>query len=270
MGEVVSEVKSPAADSPAPGVEMVTIVSSSLFACRSSCRKVWAAVHVILRVLCLLSSVVSLCVMVTAEQSSTLSLFGFQLPVYSKWSFSDSFQYSLSLHLSIFMVDLIVCILDIPKDIGIYDDIATWNLDCINAHVDDFCVLPLYCGLVYATLCRYLVGVSAAVAAHSSLQLLISVSRLRRKVSAVPSPSYAWLLYAGDKVFAYATMSAGSAASGVTSLNRTGIRHSSLPNFCKPLQTLCNRVGISIAFTFFSCFLLAASTVLDVIWLNCF
>ena len=73
------------------------------------------------------------------------------------------------------------------------------NLDCINALVDVF-LLCLCCGLVYATLCRYLVGVSAAVAAHSLLQLLISLSRLQRKVFVVPSPSYAWLLYAGDQV----------------------------------------------------------------------
>lgn len=70
------------------------------------------------------------------------------------------------------------------------------------------------------------------------------------------------------QVFAYALMSAGSAASGVTNLNRTGIRHTALPNFCKPLHKFCDHVGISIAFTFTSCFLLATSVVQDVIWLS--
>lgn len=70
------------------------------------------------------------------------------------------------------------------------------------------------------------------------------------------------------QIFAYAVMSAGSAASGVTNLNRTGIHHSSLPNFCKPLHLFCDRVAVSIAFTFFTCFLLAISVVLDVLWLS--
>lgn len=76
------------------------------------------------------------------------------------------------------------------------------------------------------------------------------------------------------QAFAYALMSAGSAASGVTNLNRTGIRHTALPDFCKPLHKFCDHVAISIAFTFISCFLLATSAVQDVLWLsqhwNCF
>ncbi|GAA0164162.1 hypothetical protein LIER_19865 [Lithospermum erythrorhizon] len=114
---------------------------------------------------------------------------------------------------------------------------------------------------------RYLVGVSAAVAVHSILQLMIGESRLLRKSSIIPSRNHAWLLFAGDQVLAFALMSAGSAASGVTNLNRTGIHHSSLPNFCKSLHSFCDRVAVSIAFTFFSCVLLASSVVLDVIWL---
>lgn len=70
------------------------------------------------------------------------------------------------------------------------------------------------------------------------------------------------------QIFAYAMMSAGSAASGVTNLNRTGIQHSSLPNFCKPLHIFCTRVAVSIAFTFFSFFLLALTAVIDVVWLS--
>ncbi|XP_015938490.1 CASP-like protein 3A1 [Arachis duranensis] len=115
---------------------------------------------------------------------------------------------------------------------------------------------------------EYLVGVSAAVAAHSLLQLLIGTSRFVRNSSVIPSRNYAWLIFAGDQAFAYALMSAGSAASGVTNLNRTGIRHTALPNFCKPLHKFCDHVAISIAFTFTSCFLLAISAVQDVIWLS--
>lgn len=70
------------------------------------------------------------------------------------------------------------------------------------------------------------------------------------------------------QVFAYAMISAGSAASGVTNLNHTGIRHTALPNFCKYLHSFCDHVAISIAFTFFSCILLAMSAVQDVIWLS--
>ncbi|KAL2516200.1 CASP-like protein 3A1 [Forsythia ovata] len=162
--------------------------------------------HVILRLLCLLTCVTALSVMVTAKQASTISLYGFSIPVVSKWSFSHSFE--------------------------------------------------------------YLVGVSAAVAFHSLLQLLINTSRVLRKSPVIPSRNHAWLVFAADQIFAYAMLSAGSAASGVTNLNRTGIRHSSLPNFCKPLHSFCNRVAVSIAFTFFSCFLLAASAVLDVVWLS--
>ncbi|KAA8541761.1 hypothetical protein F0562_022913 [Nyssa sinensis] len=163
-------------------------------------------VHVVLRLLCLLTSVTAVSLMTTAKESATISLYGFSLPVYSKWSFSDSFE--------------------------------------------------------------YLVGVSAAVAVHSVLQLVISVSRLLRKSPVIPSRNHAWLIFAGDQAFAYAMMSAGSAASGVTNLNHTGIRHSALPNFCKPLHSFCDRVAVSIGFTFFTCFLLAASAVLDVIWLS--
>ncbi|XP_024022526.1 CASP-like protein 3A1 [Morus notabilis] len=163
--------------------------------------------QVALRLLCMATSVTALVFMVTAREASTVSIYGFPLAVYSKWSFSDSFE--------------------------------------------------------------YLVGVSAAVAAHSLLQFLISTSRLlRRSSNIVPSRNHAWLIFAADQVFAYAMMSAGSAASGVSNLNRTGIKHTALPNFCKPLHIFCDHVAISIAFAFFSCLLLAISAVQDVIWLS--
>ncbi|KAJ0007532.1 hypothetical protein Pint_29644 [Pistacia integerrima] len=115
---------------------------------------------------------------------------------------------------------------------------------------------------------EYLFGVSVAAAAYSLLQLLISGTRLLRKVPAVPSRSHAWLIFALDQVFAYAMLSAGSAAASVTNLNRTGIKHTPLPNFCKALYRFCDHIAVSIAFTFFSSLLLAASVIQDVIWLT--
>ncbi|CAL9009970.1 unnamed protein product [Prunus brigantina] len=163
--------------------------------------------QVCLRVMCMAASVTALLFMVTAREASTVSIYGFQLPVNSKWSFADSFE--------------------------------------------------------------YLVGVSAAVVAHSLLQLVINVSRLLRKSPLIPSRNHAWLTYAGDQVvFAFAMMSAGSAASGVSNLNRTGIRHTALPDLCKPLHIFCDHVAISIACTFLSSLLLAISAIQNVIWLS--
>ncbi|XP_071712230.1 CASP-like protein 3A1 [Rutidosis leptorrhynchoides] len=162
--------------------------------------------HLGLRLVSLLASIVALAVMINSKEKSTISLYGFEVPVYSKWSFSESFD--------------------------------------------------------------YLVGVTSVVAIHSLLQLFMTSRMLLKKCSVISSRNHAWLLFAGDQVFAFAMMSAGSAASGVTNLNRTGIKHSSLPNFCKALHSFCDRVALSIAFTFFGCFLLAMSVVLDVVWLS--
>ncbi|KAL6137588.1 hypothetical protein ACLB2K_062878 [Fragaria x ananassa] len=162
--------------------------------------------HVCLRLLCMASSVTALSSMLTARQASTVTIYGFHLPVYSKWSFAQSFV--------------------------------------------------------------YVVGVTAFVTVYSLLQLLISGSSLLRKSPMIHSRNHAWLSFAGDQVFAYALMSAGSAASGVSNLNRTGIRHTPLPNFCKSLDIFCDHIAISIAFTFLSCLLLATSAVQSVIWLS--
>lgn len=70
------------------------------------------------------------------------------------------------------------------------------------------------------------------------------------------------------QIFAYAMMSAGSAAAGITNLNRTGVKHTALPNFCKALHSFCDHVAVSITFTFFGCLVLAASALQDVIWLS--
>lgn len=46
----------------------------------------------VLRLVCLLSSVAALSAMIKAEQSGSVSVYGFELPLYSKWSFSNSFE----------------------------------------------------------------------------------------------------------------------------------------------------------------------------------
>ncbi|KAG9449159.1 hypothetical protein H6P81_009124 [Aristolochia fimbriata] len=143
----------------------------------SICGMPGSTLHILLRVVCFLSSVAALSFMVTAEQSATLSIYGFNLPVYAKWTYADSFE--------------------------------------------------------------YLVGISAAVAAYSLLQMLLTLRKLLEKSPVIPSRYHCWLIFSGDQAFAYTMMSAASAASGVTNLNRTGIRHSSLPNFSGWKPTIC-------------------------------
>ena len=48
--------------------------------------------QVAMRLLCMATSVTAVAFMVTAREASTVSIYGFPLPVYSKWSFSDSFE----------------------------------------------------------------------------------------------------------------------------------------------------------------------------------
>ncbi|CAI9267523.1 unnamed protein product [Lactuca saligna] len=159
-----------------------------------------------LRLVCFSASLISVVVMTTAKQKSSISVFGFDLPLNSRWSLSGSFQ--------------------------------------------------------------YVVGVSSVVGVHSLLQLVMTISRMLRKSLVFSSRSHAWLIFASDQVLAYAMISAGSAATGVTNLNRTGIKHTALPNFCKPLHSFCERVGVSIGFAFLNCVLLAISAFLDVLWLS--
>lgn len=49
-------------------------------------------VQVALRLLCMVTSLTALAFMVTAEQASVASIYGFHIPIRSKWSFSDSFE----------------------------------------------------------------------------------------------------------------------------------------------------------------------------------
>ncbi|KAF9615501.1 hypothetical protein IFM89_023883 [Coptis chinensis] len=48
--------------------------------------------HVLLRLMCLLSSVLAVAVMATSEEKANITIYGFSLPVYSKWSFAPSFE----------------------------------------------------------------------------------------------------------------------------------------------------------------------------------
>ncbi|CAA6660986.1 unnamed protein product [Spirodela intermedia] len=98
--------------------------------------------------------------------------------------------------------------------------------------------LPVHAKWSFSESFEYLVAVVVVAAAHSVVQVV---------------------------ALAYAVMSAGSAASGVTNLNRTGIRHAALPDFCRPLRRFCVTVAASIAFSFLAWLLLAASAVLDVL-----
>ncbi|GJN17809.1 hypothetical protein PR202_gb04907 [Eleusine coracana subsp. coracana] len=127
--------------------------------------------------------------------------------------------------------------------------------------------IPLNANWSFSYSLQFLVGMSAASAAYSLAQLLITLLTAMKKVSIIPSRRHVWLLLAGDQVFSLAMMSAGSAAAAVSNLNRTGIRHTPLPNFCKPLPHFCNFSAASIACAFLSCVFLAMSAVIDVIWL---
>ncbi|XP_062206734.1 CASP-like protein 3A1 [Phragmites australis] len=128
--------------------------------------------------------------------------------------------------------------------------------------------IPLYANWSFSYSLQFLVGMSAAAAAYSLAQLLLIAHKSVKKASMVPSRRHAWLLFAGDQVFSLAMMSAGSAAAAVANLNRTGIRHTALPNFCKPLPRFCDFSAVSIACAFLSCIFLATSAVIDVIWLS--
>ncbi|KAJ6824342.1 putative CASP-like protein 3A1 [Iris pallida] len=127
--------------------------------------------------------------------------------------------------------------------------------------------IPLHSNWSFSDSLQYLVGVSAAVAAYELVQLVMMARKLLSKGTSVRSRGHTWMLFVCDQVFAYAMVSAGSAAAGVSNLNRVGIQHTALPNFCKPLPRFCNHMAISITFAFLSFLFLAISAVLDVVWL---
>ncbi|XP_010539485.1 PREDICTED: CASP-like protein ARALYDRAFT_316979 isoform X2 [Tarenaya hassleriana] len=148
----------------------------------------------------------AMALMLTAREEGVADIYGFQLSLSSKWSFSPSYQ--------------------------------------------------------------YLVAVSAAASLYLAVQFLVGSLRLLRRNPVIPSRQQAWFIFMADQIFAYGMMSAGSAACGVTNLNRTGIRHTPLPDFCKSLHSFCNHVALSILFTFLSCLFLASSALFAVLHLS--
>ncbi|WZZ62007.1 hypothetical protein YC2023_062114 [Brassica napus] len=114
----------------------------------------------------------------------------------------------------------------------------------------------------------YLVAVSSATVIYSLLQLILSGTRLMRKSPVIPTRTQAWFCFAADQILGYAMVSGGSAALGVTNMNRTGIRHMPLPNFCKSLGFFCDHLAISVVFALLAFLLLAASSILDVLHLS--
>ncbi|KAF8062849.1 hypothetical protein N665_1191s0004 [Sinapis alba] len=114
----------------------------------------------------------------------------------------------------------------------------------------------------------YLVVVSSATVIYSLLQLVLSGTRLMRRSPVIPTRKQAWVCFLADQILGYAMVSGGSAALGVTNVNRTGIRHMPLPNFCKSLGFFCDHLAISVVFALFAFLLLAASSILDVLHLS--
>ncbi|KAL6006110.1 hypothetical protein ACLOJK_040156 [Asimina triloba] len=211
-----------AADSATMSGPLVPVSSSA----DSKPRRKYDLAHALLRILCLLSSTAALSFMVSAEQSATVSVYGLELPVYSKWSFSDSFENARFPHL----------VVHEPPELWEDRRFFTWKKRMVG-------LIKLHSGSLRG---RFLVGISAAVAAHSLMQLVLSVSKIL-KSPVIPSRNHAWILFGGDQVFAYAVMSAGSASASVTNLNRTGIHHTALPNFCKPLNRFYGQQSGAIA-----------------------
>lgn len=87
-----SEVAAQLTESKVAATEISGTISGPLIrAARPFGRKA-EVLHVALRLLCMLASVASLSFMVTAHQSTSVSIYGFKLPVHSKWSFAQSFE----------------------------------------------------------------------------------------------------------------------------------------------------------------------------------
>ncbi|AEE36297.1 CASP-like protein 3A2 [Arabidopsis thaliana] len=115
---------------------------------------------------------------------------------------------------------------------------------------------------------QYVVGACAGTVLYSLLQLCLGVYRLVTGSPITPSRFQAWLCFTSDQLFCYLMMSAGSAGSGVTNLNKTGIRHTPLPDFCKTLSSFCNHVALSLLLVFLSFIFLASSSFFTVLVLS--
>ena len=133
---------------------------------------------------------------------------------------------------------------------------------------------------------------------YSLLHLCLGIYRLLTGSPITPSRSQAWLCFIFDQVrssplypfalvvwilintytlwcvcvcvqlFSYLIMSAGSAGIGVTNLNKTGIKHTPLPDFCKTLSYFCNHVALSLLLVLLSFIFLASSSLFNVLVLS--
>ncbi|KAL1187687.1 CASP-like protein [Cardamine amara subsp. amara] len=115
---------------------------------------------------------------------------------------------------------------------------------------------------------QYVVGACTATMLYSLIQLSLGVYRLLTGSPITPSRFQAWLSFSSDQLFGCLMMSAGSAGCGVTNLNKTGIRHTPLPDFCKTLSSFCNHVALSLLLVFLSFFFIASSSLFNLLVLS--
>ncbi|KAJ4884827.1 CASP-like protein 3A2 [Raphanus sativus] len=115
---------------------------------------------------------------------------------------------------------------------------------------------------------QYVVGACTVTILYSLVHLCLGIYRLFTGSPITPSRSQAWLCFIFDQVFSYLIMSAGSAAIGVTNLNKTGIKHTPLPDFCKTLSSFCNHVALSLLLVLLSFIFLASSSLFNVLVLS--
>ncbi|ESQ27014.1 hypothetical protein EUTSA_v10019180mg [Eutrema salsugineum] len=115
---------------------------------------------------------------------------------------------------------------------------------------------------------QFVVGACTATMLYSLFQLCLGAYRLLTGSLITPSRFQAWLYFITDQLFGYLMMSAGSAGFGVTNLNKTGIRHTPLPDFCKTLSSFCNHVALSLLLVFLSFIFIASSCLFNVLVLS--
>ncbi|KAL1199389.1 CASP-like protein [Cardamine amara subsp. amara] len=111
-------------------------------------------------------------------------------------------------------------------------------------------------------------GFKLTLSSNWSFSPSYHVYRLITGSPITPSRFQAWLSFTSDQLFCCLMMSAGSAGCGVTNLNKTGIRHTPLPDFCKTLSSFCNHVALSILLVFLSFIFLASSSLFNVLVLS--
>ncbi|CAN7052608.1 unnamed protein product [Brassica rapa subsp. trilocularis] len=124
--------------------------------------------------------------------------------------------------------------------------------------------LPLNSSWSFSPSYQYVVGACTVTILYSLLHLCLGIYRLLTGSPITPSRSQAWLCFIFDQLFSYLIMSAGSAGIGVTNLNKTGIKHTPLPDFCKTLSYFCNHVALSLLLVLLSFIFLASSSLFNV------